>query len=174
LPRASFRRPRSSLRELAEPAAHAKGEPVHVRTRYAEVLPNGAIAVTGEDRPATRRHVAKPIPFGLRVIDPDSWTVRTVDAESQDFTVAGGLVLARRWSVGDDGLEGIGEPAYDTAGELHWMSFEGADTIVRGAAGRHAYVEVNRAGRRRIHVVELEGGRTVRTLPWSELRVLDR
>jgi hypothetical protein len=138
------------------------------------VLPNGAIAVTGEDRPATRRHVAKPIPFGLRLIDPGSWTVRTVDAEPQDVTVAGGLLLARRWSIGDDGLEGIGVRAYDTAGELRWTSFDEADTIVRGAAGRHAYVEVKRAGRRRIHVVELESGWTVRTLPWRELRVLDR
>jgi hypothetical protein len=161
------------LRELIEPPAHAKGEPVHVRTRHAEVLPNGAIAVTGEDRPAIRRHVAKPIPFGLRLIDPGSWTVRTVDAEPQDFTVAGGRLLARRWSMGDDGLEGIGVRAYDTAGELRWTSFDEADTIVRGAAGRHAYVEVKRAGRRRIHVVELESGRTVRTLPWRELRVLD-
>jgi hypothetical protein len=160
-----------SLREFVEPPAHAKGEPVHVRTRHAEVLPNGAIAVTGEDRPATRRH---PIPFGLRLIDPGSWTVRTVDADSQDFTVAGGLVLARRWSMGNDGLEGIGVRAYDTAGTLRYSRFEGADTIVRGAAGRYAYVEVKQAGRRRIHVLELESGRTVHTLPWSEMRVLDR
>jgi hypothetical protein len=163
-----------SLREFLEPPAHAKGEPVHVRTRYAEVLPNGAIAVTGEDRPVTRRHVAMPIPYGLRLIDPESWTVRTVDAEPQDFTVAGGLVLARRWSMGDDGLEGIGVRAYDTAGELRWARFESADTIVRGAAGRYMYVEVKRAGRRRTHVLELDGGRTVRTLPWRELRVLER
>ena len=163
-----------SLREFLEPPAHAKGEPVHVRTRYAEVLPNGAIAVTGEDRPVTRRHVAMPIPYGLRLIDPESWTVRTVDAEPQDFTVAGGLVLARRWSMGGDGLEGIGVRAYDTAGELRWARFESADTIVRGAAGRYMYVEVKRAGRRRTHVLELDGGRTVRTLPWRELRVLER
>ena len=45
---------------------------------------------------------------------------------------------------------------------------------MRGAAGRHAYVEVKRAGRRRIHVLELDSGQTVHTLPWSELRVLDR
>jgi hypothetical protein len=45
---------------------------------------------------------------------------------------------------------------------------------VRGAAGRLAYVEVRRAGRRRIHVLELGSGRTVRTLPWRELRLLER
>jgi len=163
-----------SLRDFVEPPAHAKGEPVHVRTRFAEVLPNGAIAVTGEDRPATRRHLARPIPFGLRLIDPRSWTVRTVDAESQDFSVAGSMVLARRWSVGGDGLDGIGVRAYDTAGTPRWSRFEGADVIVCGAAGRHAYVEVKQSGRRSIQVLELDSGRTVRTLPWRELRVLDR
>jgi hypothetical protein len=45
---------------------------------------------------------------------------------------------------------------------------------VHGAAGRHAYVETHQAGRRRINVLELDSGRTVRTLPWRELRVLDR
>ena len=162
------------LRDLIEPPAHAKGEPVHVRTRFAEVLPNGAIAVTGEDRPATRRHLARPIPFGLRLIDSRSWTVRTVDSESQDFSVAGGVVLARRWSMGGDGLDGIGVRAYDTAGTPRWSRFEGADVIVRGAAGRHAHVEVKQSGRRSIQVLELDSGRTVRTLPWRELRVLDR
>jgi hypothetical protein len=163
-----------SVRDLIEPRAHAK-EPVHVRTRSAEVLPNGAIAVTGEDQPATRRpHVQRPIPFGLRLIDPRSWTVRSVDAEAQAFSVAGGLVLARRWSMQNDGLRGIGVRAYDTAGKLRFARFEGADVIVRGAAGRHAYVEARQAGRRRIHVLELDSGRTIRTLPWRELRVLDR
>jgi hypothetical protein len=99
--------------------------------------------------------------------------VRTVDAEAQGFTVAGGLVLARRYAMTNDGLDGIGVRAYDTAGTLRFARFEGADVIVRGAAGRHAYVEARQAGRRRIHVLELDSGRTVRTLPWRELRLLD-
>ena len=163
------------LRDLVDPPAHAKGEPVHVRTRMAEMLPNGAIAVTGEDRPPTEpSHLSKPIPFGLRLIDPRSWTVRTVDPEPQDLSVAGGTMLARRWSMGNDGLDGIGLRAYDTAGELAWARFEGADTIVRGAAGSRAYVEVKRDGRRRIHVIDLASGRTERTRPWREIRVLER
>jgi hypothetical protein len=43
---------------------------------------------------------------------------------------------------------------------------------VRGAAGRHAYVEVKRDERRTIHVIDLESGQTVRILPWREIRVL--
>jgi hypothetical protein len=163
------------LRDLVDPPAHAKGEPVHVRTRIAEVLPNGAIAVTGEDRPATEpSHLSKPIPFGLRLIDPRTWTVRTVDAESQDFTLAGGTILARRFAMGRDGLEGIGVRAYDSAGKRRWEAFGGADTIVRGAAGRRAYVEVRRAGRRPIHVIDLESGRTERRRGSADIRVLDR
>jgi hypothetical protein len=161
------------LRDLVDPPAYAKGEPVHVRTRLAEVLPNGAIAVTGEDRPATDPYPGKPIPFGLRLIDPRDWTVRTVDAEAQDFTLAGGTLLARRWSMPRDGLGGIGVRAYDSAGELRWERFGGADTIVRGAAGRRAYVEVKRDGRKRIHVLDLDSGRTERTLPWRSISVLD-
>jgi hypothetical protein len=162
------------LLDLVEPPAHAK-EPVDSKVRWAEVLPNGAIAVTGEDTRATDPpHGAPPIPFGVWLIDPRTWTVRLVDRDAQAFTVAGGRLLARRWSMGGDGQRPIGLRAYDTAGTLRWTRFEGADTIVRGAAGRHAYVEVKRAGRRRIHVVELDGGRTVRILPWRELRVLER
>ena len=162
------------LLDLVEPPAHAK-EPVDSQVRHGEVLPNGAIAVTGEDTRATDPpHSVPPTPFGVWLIDPRTWTIRAVDREAQDFTVAGGRLLARRWSMGGDAQRPIGVRAYDTAGTRRWTRFEGADTIVRGAAGRHAYVEVKRAGRRRIHVLELDSGRTVRTLPWRELRVLDR
>jgi hypothetical protein len=137
------------------------------------VLPNGAIAVTGEDTRAADGAHAPPIPFGIRLVDPRTWTVRTVDSEAQFFTVAGGALLARRWSM-TGGQRPIGLRAYDTAGELLWERFEDADTIVRGAAGRRAYVEVKRERRRRIHVLDIDTGKTERTLRWSEIRVLDR
>ena len=162
------------LLDLVEPPAHAK-EPVDSQVRNAEVLPNGAIAVTGEDTRATDPpHVVPSTPFGVWLIDPRTWALRPVDRDAQDFTVAGDRLLARRWSIGGDGQRPIGVRAYDTAGTRRWTRFEDADTIVRGAAGRYAYVEVKRAGRRRIHVLELDSGRTVRTLPWRELRVLER
>jgi hypothetical protein len=159
------------LFDLVDPPAHAK-EPVDSSVRHAEVLANGAIAVTGEDHPATDPpHGAPSIPYGVRLIDPRDWTVRTVDREAQAFTAAGGVVLTRRWSY-RDGQPPIGLRAYDTAGALRFARFEGADTIVRGAAGRRAYVEVKRAGRRRIHVLDLDTGRTERVVRWREIRVL--
>jgi hypothetical protein len=162
------------LLEAVDPPARAKG-PVDSQVRHAEVLANGAIAVTGEDtRPTDRPHGAAPTPIGVRLIDPGTWSVRTVDHDAQYFTVAGGRLLARRWAL-PDGQGPIGLRAYDTAGTRRWTRFEGAGgTIVRGAAGRLAYVEARQAGRRRIHVLELDSGRTVRTLPWREVRVLER
>jgi hypothetical protein len=160
------------LRDLVEPPAEAKGEPVDAVWRSAEVLPNGAIAVTGENWPPTERHARHSIPFGLHLIDPRTWIERTVDGESQDFTVAGGMLLTRRWSVRGDGLGGIGVRAYDTAGRLRFARFAGFDAIVRGAAGRHAYVEVGRGAWRRIHVLDLATGRTERIVGWREIRVL--
>jgi hypothetical protein len=161
------------LLDLVEPPAHAK-EPVDSQVRHAEVLANGAIAVTGEDTRLTDPpHGAPPLPIGLHLIDLRTGSIRMADRDAQYFTVAGGMLLARRWSI-LDGRRPMGLRAYDTAGTLRWARFEGADTIVRGAAGRLAYVEVRRAGRRRIHVLELDSARTVRTLPWRELRVLER
>jgi hypothetical protein len=161
------------LRDLLEPPVHAKGPPVDAAWREVKVLPNGAIAVTGDNWPPVEsRHHPLAVPFGVHLIDPRSWTVRTLDDESEDFALAGGTLLSRRWSIDDDSLEGIGVRAYDSAGDLRFAQFAGADTIVRGAAGRHAYVEVKRDGRRAIHVLDLESGQTVRVLPWREIRVL--
>jgi hypothetical protein len=94
-----------------------------------------------------------------------------VDRDAHYFTVAGGLVFPERWALGA-GPRGV--RAYDTAGELRYNRFEGARANVLGAAGRLAYVAVRQSGRRRIHVLELDSGRTVRTLPWRELRLLER
>jgi hypothetical protein len=159
------------LLDLIEPPAHAK-EPVDSQIRRAEVLPNGAIAVTGEDTRATDHpHGAPPSGFGIWLIDPRTWTVRAVDRDAHDFTVAGGRLLARRWT---GGRRPIGVRAYDTAGTRRWTRFDGTDAIVLGAAGRRAYVQVERGRRRSIHVLELDSGRTLRTLPSRDLRVLER
>ncbi|HEV3377471.1 MAG TPA: hypothetical protein VG126_09360 [Thermoleophilaceae bacterium] len=44
---------------------------------------------------------------------------------------------------------------------------------VLGAAGGHAYVGVRRGSTRRVHVIELDTGDTVRVLPHRELRLLE-
>jgi hypothetical protein len=167
---------RSALRRIAdliEPPAYAK-EPFDSAIRTAQTLPGGAIAVTGEDQEVVGSpHELKTVAYGVRLIDPVSWTSRTVDEDAQDVTVAGGVLLARRWAAGSNALASIGVRAYDTAGELRFTRFAGAETIVFGAAGDHAYVGVKRGEARRIHVIDLDSGKTVRVLPYRELRLLD-
>jgi hypothetical protein len=78
-------------------------------------------------------------------------------------------------STGTSGPRRVEETrAYDTAGTLRWSRFAGADTIVRGAAGRLAYVETKERRTAPHPVLELDSGRTVRTLRRRELRVPDR
>jgi hypothetical protein len=164
----------SRIAELIEPPAHAK-PPLDSAVRTARTLPSGVIAVTGEDQIATASpHEPKTVPYGVRLVDPSTWTARTVDRDAQELTVAGGTLLARRWSCDDcsNGLPSIGLRAYDSAGELRFRRFVGAGTIVRGAAGGQAYVGVERGGVRRIHVIDLDSGHTTRVLPDRELRLL--
>jgi hypothetical protein len=157
------------------PEAHAK-EPFASAIRTAQMLPSGVIAVSGEDQDATQAaHEPKTVPYGVRLIDPASWTSRTVDRDAQDVTVAGGMLLARRWSCDDciNGLPSIGLRVYDTAGELRFTRFADARTIVHGAAGGYAYIGVTQGRAHRIHVIDLDNGNTVRTLPPQDLRLLD-
>ena len=163
------------LRDLIEPPAYAKG-PLDLAIRTAQTLPSGVIAVTGEDQntSAGSAHELKTTPYGVRLIDPLSWTSRSLDGDAQDFTVAGGTLLARRFSCNcANSLPSIGVRAYDSAGELRWQRFAGAGPIVQGAAGDHAYVEIGRRRARRVHVVDAVSGETVRVLRRSGLRLLD-
>jgi hypothetical protein len=144
--------------------------------RTAQTLPSGVIAVSGEDQEATdpADHEPKTVAYGVRLIDPASWTWRTLDREAQDVTVAGGVLLARRWSCDCvNALPSIGLRAYDTAGKLLFTRFAGAAPIVRGVADGHAYVGVKRGRTRRIHVIDLDSGDSVRTLRDRELQLLD-
>lgn len=163
------------LTELVESPAYAKG-PLESSIRDAQVLPGGAIAVTGENMAITDdpRDV-KTTAYGVRLIDPASWSWRAADRDAQDVTLAGGTLLARRWSCPRciNALPSIGLRGYDTAGALRFARFPGAGVTVLGAAGVHAYVGVRRKNTRSVHVVELATGKTVRVLPYRELRLLD-
>ena len=164
------------LGDLIEPSAHAKG-PLDSSTRDAHVLPGGAIAVTGEDMKTTRGNADEfdTTGYGVRLIDPESWTWRAADRDAQYVTVAGGVLLARRWSCRKciNALPSIGVRAYNTAGELQFTRFAGAEVFVLGSAGDHAYVAVRRNDRHRIHVLDLDTGDTERILPYRDLRLLE-
>lgn len=65
-------------------------------------------------------------PVGALLLDPDDWSVTTVDDEAYDARMAGDHLLAwKTLMVGDDRREGIGLRAYDPGGELDWQVFDG-------------------------------------------------
>jgi hypothetical protein len=160
------------LADLIEPPAEAKAGPTEGSSREARWLPNGAIAVTGDDHPPGPPGNEYSRPYGLRLIDTRDWTVRTVDRRPQTLAAAGDLLLAARWPG-----PGLGPPlrgllAYDFGGRLRFRRFADAKVSVLGGQGRYGYVEVRRAGRRSIHVIGPRSGRSVRVLSGVRLRLL--
>jgi hypothetical protein len=84
-------------------------------TRTARVLAGGLIAVSGSDSATTSGSITTT-PFGLRVVDPNSWTARTIDPRATSFVVSGRVLLGYHdnWS------------AYDVAGaHLYDVPLEG-------------------------------------------------
>ena len=160
---------RVSYHRLAEPPAAAKRGPF---SRSARWLGAGMLAVSGEDPPASEpASRADPVPYGLRLVDTRTWTIRTVDREAQTFDVAGGLLLARRWYA-EHGLTPMGVAAYDFTGKPRWRRFSGSNALVWAPGGRRVYVDVGDHGKRRTYVLELSTGRTVRALPHRRLTLL--
>jgi hypothetical protein len=154
------------LRGWLEPAAHAKG-PVEGSFRDAVWLPNGLIAVTGDDRYVVRRtHEIEEltIPAGLQLIDPADWSVRTLHERSDSLAVAGRTLVA--WTnphvaVPDD-YRMIGVTAYSLDGDRRFELFPGKPISSLQAVRRYAYAAVGWFSG--IQVVDLATGRVVRRL----------
>jgi hypothetical protein len=147
-------------------ASSAKGN-VDMSLRYAEWLGDGRIAVTGENRrPARGRRPAPPPPvaFGARVIDTEDWSMETLDRRPFAVHAAGETLLAygTRWFARGRPPKHTGLLAFDTAGERAFTRFRGRDIALLGSRGEVAYVWVRRA--RRVHVIGLSDGRTIRTV----------
>ena len=120
---------------------------------------------------------AQDHPVRLRLIDPARWTSRTVDEDAQDMTVAGGALLARRWSCDDciNGLPSIGLRVYDTAGELRFTRFAGRENDRSGEPRASTPAPSTSPGAEHagVHVIDLDTGDTVRQLPRQKLRLLN-
>jgi YD repeat-containing protein len=105
--------------------------------RTARWLPNGLIAVSGWNGSVSRNGVSTSEPAGLKLIDPRTWAVRTVNASTNFFLVTDSLLLtSERSAAGGDPETLIG------------YSFDGKETLrttlerplgVLEAAGRYAY-----------------------------------
>jgi hypothetical protein len=154
-------------------ASAAKGN-VGVWWRHAVWAGEGRIAVTGDHWPPVRgrRPSNGPVPFGVRMIDTATWTIRTLDPRPDTMHVAGETLLATGTRWFDDGrrTESTGLLAFDDAGRRAFTRFRSRQVVLLGSRGKLGYVWVRRT--RTAHVIDLADGRTVNTIrtgrrsPW--------
>jgi hypothetical protein len=127
-----------------EPEAHGKAS--EGPSRYALWLGDGLIALTGKDEYAYRDQAGslqlREQPFGIKLVDTRSWTVRTLHHDADHVRLAGDLLLATRfsWDSAARTLGGMGLAGYTIDGEKRFHLFEQKllfDVIVYGT---RAYV----------------------------------
>ena len=142
--------------------------------RDAEWTADGQIAITGDHMPRPLRNglpAAGPIPYGLRLVDPLDWAVRTVNRRTNLFDTAGNRLLAHgtTWNKGWRKSTSTGLLAFDLGGQPAFGRFGGKDVTVLGDHGRYAYVWVRPD--RMLHVLDLRSGRTVNAIPTTPARM---
>jgi hypothetical protein len=143
---------RWTLRVRPVLAAAAKDEDESVRS--ATWLPNGLLAVTGYDVRSSAL-----TPFGLRLLDPRTGTLRALDATAFAAAGPGGLLAAA------PGLR-----VFDVFGHLRLQLELGR--VVRMAVGeRYAYASVVRP-RHRTYVIDLRSAAIVERLPTAQPPIL--
>jgi hypothetical protein len=136
--------------DVLEPPAEAKV--TEGSFRMAECLGNGKIAVSGWNEHGPERRGWNPDPFGLRLIDGDGWSIRTLDREANYFSTAGETMLVTPRSGGLVVYTGTGKRAFEL--------FHGRAVSDVRAAGHYAYAYFHRT--RRTYVVDVRRGEVVR------------
>jgi hypothetical protein len=147
------------LRDLVEPAAEAKA--VEGPIRQVDVIAPGRLAVTGWDD-VVRGTEQIPRPYGLRIVDTETWRFEVADPRVRSFVPAPGALLVT------DGGRGprSGVVALDLDGRERFRLLEGRDASAIAAGGR-LYATAHGPGR--MHVVDLRSGRRIRVAPRVEI-----
>jgi hypothetical protein len=147
-------------------------------TRYAEVLGNGLVAISGADtRPFLDKHGKELIrhrPTGLELVDTRAWTARTIDRDADSFSVAGGTLLATgsRWTTASVLHTGTGLAAYTLDGRRRFRLFKKQEVWIGQVYGTRAFVSLTQGYEPSVYrVVDLGQGRVAgkrrqETLPW--------
>jgi len=159
------------------PSAQAKGLNGPMLT--ATWLGDGLLAVTGTDYSASRARdgsvTFSSAPAGLRIVDTDDWSVRTLDARTENVVVADGILLAvgGGWSSSRSGeaASGEGVAAYGADGSLRWRLDVGARMVLIAAYRTRALVQkamTGANGNQRLQLVDLTTGHIIRTLPGDD------
>jgi hypothetical protein len=154
-------------------ASAAKGDE-EAWWRDAQWTADGHIAITGDHMPRplpNGRPAAGPIPYGLRLVDPRDWSIRTVNRRTNVLDIAGDRLLANgtTWNASWRKSTSTGLVAFDLSGRPAFDRFAGKDVAVLGDHGRYAYVWVRPD--RMLHVLDLRSGRTVNMIPTMPARL---
>ena len=142
--------------------------------RDAQWTASGQLAITGERMPPPRRSglpAAGPIPYGLRLVDPRDWSIRTASRRTNSVYTATDRLLASgtTWNAGWRKSTSTGLIAFDLSGRPAFERFAGKDVVVLGDHGRYGYVWVR--PNRMLHVLDLRTGRTVNAIPTRPARL---
>jgi hypothetical protein len=148
--------PRSLLSRLAgrlQPSARAKAASGPQRTA---AWLGGVLAITGYDLSVAREDAVAWQPYGLRLFDPRTSELRTIDPQVTQLTVAGGLLLAHGswYESARQKRHGLGLTAYRPDGTTVWHLFGDAPVETLFVAGGEAYVWAGGL----LHAVDLAHG----------------
>jgi hypothetical protein len=147
-------------------------------TRYAEVLGNGLLAISGADtRPFLDKHgkeLVRHRPAGLELVDTRAWTAKTIDRDADSFSVAGDTLLATgsRWTTASVLHTGTGLAAYTLDGRRRFRLFKKQEVWIGQVYGTRAFVSLTQGYEPSVYrVVDLGQGRVAgkrrqETLPW--------
>ena len=133
----------------------------------AEALPNGMLAVAGTSANVRTRRIA---PLGLRLIDPTTWTARTIDPRADSFAVAGKQLLATASLSLRTRGNGVGLSGYSLDGKRRFRLLRThsvrVDQVYRGRAYVTWWVERNiphgvEFGPSDVRVIDVAKGRLV-------------
>jgi hypothetical protein len=157
------------------PPAEAKGLNGPMLT--AQWLGDGLIALTGTSESAVKQKdgstVFSSTPAGIRLVDTNAWSERTLDPGSDSAVVADGLLLASGGSWRSDGntttSSGEGLAAYGPDETLRWHIDAGETITVLAAYGSRALIQKVHTGpyyiQEPVQLIDLTTGRALRTLP---------
>ena len=136
---------------LPRPRRRAGG----VRSRDALWLGKGLLAVFGYD--------SRGAPAGVRVVDTNTWTARTVDRRAGQAKLAAGRLLVYSSDAFTPRMRRVGLRVYTRDGSRLISDLLANQSLDVEVAGGRAYAYRTGGRRRVLHVVEARSGRVVRT-----------
>jgi hypothetical protein len=139
------------------PAAHAKS--IEGQFREARWFA-GRLVVAGTDYDGLRDNRLVATSQGVKTIDVDDWSVRTLDAAASSFSIVAGRLLVYGAPYGSS--TGTGLDAYDRAGKLVFSLFGDRHVAYVQTEGRYAYLSTANSSRHEI--VDVAVGRMLRTV----------